>query len=308
MLNNCTLGQWETNSACWHATSASPEGPYANESQVIGAFSHNCLVRRAADKTFLLFHIGDGNESSAVVNCSSGGALQGAASGGALSGALQGAASGIGSNQLSYSLSVWGPWTPLGYSILNGTGAPTWDETVTNLAPWPLADGSMLVGFRGKNASGVERLGMATAPSWRGPYTKLVDAPILGLRQAPQNPDVTGEDPFVYVTPDGVGHMLWHVCCDSSNGVYNGNASTVGRHAFTPVPGDWRTWSVSLEPAYTTSVVWVNGSAGAVTRRERPQLVLDAATGAPLVLFNGVTPGPGSSMASFTMAARVGGA
>lgn len=182
------------------------------------------------------------------------------------------------------------------------------DETITNLAPWPLADGSMLVGFRGKNASGVERLGMATAPSWRGPYTKLVNAPILGLRQAPQNSDVTGEDPFVYVTPDGVGHMLWHVCCDSSNGVYNGNASTVGRHAFTPVAGDWRTWSVSLEPAYTTSVVWANGSAGAVTRRERPQLVLDAATGAPLVLFNGVTPGPGSSMASFTMAARVGGA
>ena len=99
--------------------------------------------------------------------------------------------------------------------------------------------------------------------------------------------------------------MLWHVCCDSSNGTYNGNSSTVGRHAFTPVAGDWRKWSISLEPAYTTSVTWVNGSAGTVARRERPQLVLDAASGAPLVLFNGVTVVGGSS-ASFTMAARIG--
>jgi hypothetical protein len=45
-----------------------------------------------------------------------------------------------------------------------------------------------------------------------------------------------------------------------------------------------------------------------VTRRERPQLTLDAASGAPLVLLNGVTPGPGDSMGSFTMAARVKGA
>jgi hypothetical protein len=63
MLEHCTLAQWQTNSACWHATSSSPTGPFANESQVVGPFSHNCLVRRAADKTFLLFHIGDGGES-----------------------------------------------------------------------------------------------------------------------------------------------------------------------------------------------------------------------------------------------------
>jgi arylsulfatase A-like enzyme len=302
MLEHCTLAQWQTNSACWHATSSSPTGPFANESQVVGPFSHNCLVRRAADKTFLLFHIGDGGESSSVVNCSSG-AAPGAAPRG---GASDEAGGDIGYNTLRYSSSVWGPWTPLGYSILNGSGvAGDWDEIITNLAPWPLADGSLLVGFRGKNTTNkVERLGMATAPSWRGPYTKLVDKPILAPKLA-QDSDVTGEDPVVWTTPDGIGHMLWHVCCDSSNGTYNGNSSTVGRHAFTPVAGDWRKWSISLEPAYTTSVTWVNGSAGTVARRERPQLVLDAASGAPLVLFNGVTVVGGSS-ASFTMAARIG--
>ena len=186
MLGNCTLAAWETNSACWHATAAAPEGPFGNESQVVGAFSHNCLVRRAADKTFLLYHIGDGAEPG-IKNCSA-----------ADSGNGGGSVGDIGFNSLRYSMSVWGPWTPLGFSILNGTGAASdWDSSITNLAPWPLADGSMLVGFRGKNStSRVERLGMATAPSWRGPYTKLVDRPILDVKFA-QNSDVTGEDPFV---------------------------------------------------------------------------------------------------------------
>ena len=96
--------------------------------------------------------------------------------------------------------------------------------------------------------------------------------------------------------------MLWHYCCGSTSDL---NASYVGLHAYTPVPGDFRHWSISLEPAYTTAVTWTNGTSGAVLRRERPQLVLDASTGLPLVLFNGVV--VGSDGSSFTMAARVGG-
>ena len=187
MLGNCTLSAWQTNSACWHATSNSPEGPFANESQVLGAFSHNCIVRRAADKTFLLYSIGDASEPGEVKNCSSG-----------AGGGVSTDSGGIGFNTLSYSTSIWGPWTPLGFSIINGTGGATdWDGTITNLAPWPLADGSVLVGIRGKNStSKVERIGMARAPSWRGPYAKIVNGPIFPVQRVAQDDDVTGEDPL----------------------------------------------------------------------------------------------------------------
>jgi len=300
MLEGCTLSEWETNSACWHATSTAPEGPYANESQVLAAFTHNCLVRRAPDKTFLLYHIGDGNEAAGVKNCTKGGAGAGVTGSGAAAAASGGG--GVGYNTLSYSLSIWGPWTPIGHAIINGTGGDSdWDGSITNLAPWPLADGSVLVGIRGKNTSSrVERIGIAFAPSWRGPYTKLVDRPIFPVHQVAQDKDITGEDPFVWVDAGNVAHMLFHVCCGSLSPL---NASFVGRHAFTPVPGDFTQWSLSLEPAYTTAVSWSNGTSGAVERRERPQLAFDAASGKPLVLFNGVV--VGADGASFTMAARV---
>ena len=198
MLNDCTLSAWLTNSACWHATADAPEGPFANESQVVGPFSHNCIVRRAADKTFLLYHIGNGTPDGAVRNCSAGG---GGAGGGEGAGA-GGGGGGIGYNTLAHSKSIWGPWTPLGYSIMNGTGAGTWDDTITNLAPWPMADGSVLVGIRGKNSSTrIERIGIASAPSWRGPYTKLVDGPIFAVDHEAQDFNVTGEDPFVSSRP-----------------------------------------------------------------------------------------------------------
>jgi arylsulfatase A-like enzyme len=302
---NCTLSAWQTNSACWHATAAAPEGPFGNESRVLAPFAHNCLVRRAADGTFLLYHIGEANGPAPTpcTNASGADASGAGADGADVGGARADHVSGIGFNSLSFATSVWGPWTPLGFSIMNGTGGETdWDGTITNLAPWPLADGSVLVGFRGKNSSSrVERIGIASAPSWRGPYTKLVDGPIFPIQRVAQDDDVTGEDPFVWVTPNGVAHMLWHVCCGSTAPY---NSSFVGRHAFTPVPGDYKRWSISLEPAYTTAVTWSNGTAGAVLRRERPQLTLDAASGQPRVLFNGVVVDADGS--SFTMAARLG--
>jgi hypothetical protein len=290
----CTLAQWETNSACFHATSTSPQGPFANESMVLGAFCHNAIIRRAADKTFLLYHIGDAAEPSGVVNCT--GEVP------PPSAPLR--AGSIGFNTLSYSTSVWGPWTPLGYSILNGSGVGgDWDNTITNLAPWPMPDGSVLTAFRGKNnVDHVEQIGIASAPSWRGPYAPLSAKPLF----ADSEFNATGEDPFLYVS-NGTVHIIFHVCCPGVK--VNGTLDTtiVAAHAFAPMGknlGKGSNWYLSPEQPYSLNVTYANGTLATVARRERPQLYFDPDSGAPRVLTTGVVPQHASS-ASFTMATGI---
>jgi hypothetical protein len=298
ILGGCGLDSWTTNSACYHATAASPAGPYGNDSLVYGAFCHNALVRRAADGTYLLWHIGDGAEPGGVKPCTATRADNGV--GAALS-AAGGAGGNIGFNTFSYAPSVWGPWTPMGVSVLNGSGhASDWDAVVTNLAPWPMPDGRVLLGFRGKSGQGVEQLGMAAAQHWRGPYTRLSTTPLFA--GTPWNGSAYGEDAFLWVdATTGVGRLLFHRCCGP-----NPPGTPVAGYAYTASPGVFSpgAWRLSPDAPYSLSAEWANGTAAKLARRERPQLLLDAASGAPAVLFNGVSPSRGSD-ASFTMAARV---
>lgn len=278
ILGGCPMSAWQTNSACFHATATAPEGPFANKSQVYGAFCHNAIIRRAWDAQgplYMLWHIGDGGEGGNVRNCTAGETPP------PLSAAAPSNPSG---NTFSTSRSVWGPWTRFPQNALNGGSAP-WAASVSNMAPWPLEDGRVLLGFRGKDASKVERLGMAMAANWSGPYVPISMQPIL---------NVTGEDPSLYLDSRGHAHIIFHAF------------ATMGGHAFaTTIAGPWTLG----EPPYNDTVAWINGTVSRLGNRERPELYLNPETGAPRVLYTGAcAPYSGSQWGpSFTMAAVVRG-
>ena len=79
-------------------------------------------------EVYAVFHIGDAQEPGVAKNCSVSGE--------------QGPPPPVsnipfeGYNTFLTSPSIHGPWTPLGYSYLNGS--LSWDPIVTNTAPWQL--------------------------------------------------------------------------------------------------------------------------------------------------------------------------
>jgi hypothetical protein len=291
ILGHCPMAQWGSNSACFHATSASALGPFGNKTQLIGAWCHNAIIRQAQDAhgaLFMLWHIGDGQEAGRVVHCNSSSSSN-ASSG---SGSSGGGPSRLGAgyqNFFSYSRSVWGPWTPFGQNVLPGGAPGAWDENVVNMAPYPLPNGTVLLGYRGSNAQHVEKLGIAMAANWSGPYRSLSPAaPIVSA---------SGEDPSLWVDRRGNLHMLFH------------SFATVGGHVFARnLAGPW---TLSDTPPYNSTVTWSNGTTITYAERERPELLLDPATGAPAVLYtavllrsqNGSAWGP-----AFTAAAGIRGA
>lgn len=279
MEGGCTLSSWTTNSACWRATGPSALGPFTDADTVLGPWCHNAVPSRAPDGTWLVYHIGCGGVTPK--NCSS---EEGAAAEAGVE-AQADPCGGIGSVSILYADAPSGPWTPLGYVLLNGSSAPgAWDQSVSNVAPHILPNGTVLLAYRGKDANKRELLGVASAPHWRGPYTRALSGPIISQ---------PGEDPWPWVDARGHAHLLFHDF-----------TGFVGGHAFARSWGG--PWQYTGVPAYNLSVTWTNGTAGALSRRERPQLRRDPVTGAPLVLYTGaILKADASSMASFTMAAAV---
>ncbi len=112
-------------------------------------------------------------------------------------------------------------------------------------------------------------IGIARAASWRGPWTLPSEPIFAGL----------AEDPFVWWQPATASfHALFHSL---------GACADVGCHAFSR---DGDAWTLSPTPAYGFNVAFADGSNTTFSRRERPQLVLDPATGAATHLINGVMP------------------
>ena len=265
ILGHCPMAEWGTNSACFHATSASALGPFGNKSQVIGAWCHNAIIRQVQDThgvLYMLWHIGDGREAGRVVQCAAGPPPQPQQQ---RQRQLPRARGGY-QNFFSYSRSVWGPWTDFGENVLPGGLPGSWDENVVNMAPFPLPNGTVLLGYRGSNAQHVEKLGVAAAGNWSGPYRSLSRAaPIV---------NASGEDPALWVDARGHLHILFHAF------------ATSGGHAFArALEGPW---TLSDTPPYNSTITWSNGTTVAYAERERPQLLLDAATGAPAVLYTAV--------------------
>jgi hypothetical protein len=261
--NHCGLNVWTTNSACVKAISNSgPDGPFSFVDYVLPAFCHNPTIHTAVDGTLLLYHIGDGTENpNSETKCVNGSTPPAA---------NVGSGEGSGYITINYASSVNGTWTALGKAILTGGGSGAWDEGVTNPGPWMWPNGSVLLSYRGKDSNSKELLGIASAPNWKGPYTRLRTTPLFNTSGA--------EDPFLWQDVDDKYHLLFNDKWEDSVGV--------GGHAYS---NDGINWVFSNTRAYTHLVTWTDGTALNMSRRERPQLLLDSKR-TPLALYTAVKP------------------
>ena len=268
---HCDIRHWSPNSRIIHAVSTSgPLGPYSFANEAVPAFAHNPKVLKAPDGTWLMYTIGVRLPKEKLFNCSA--HLNNDGKPGRTPGNLE-------SNVTLYtSPSLTGPWTSQGV-VLGEDDQGTWDEDTSNPSPWILPSGEVLLMYRGCIVGGGgcyhEYIGVASAPSWRGPYTRLLKTPILR--------DTVAEDPSFWVDKRGHFHFLMHYIPDHTR---------VARHAFARnYTGPWSLHTASIP--YTTSVSLEGGGSIEFHKRERPYFVFNGTT--PTHMITGVvSPGPWS--------------
>lgn len=309
---NGTLSDWETGSIVVRLEAPAVVGPYEYRETVAGPRGgepgtgtresaglhwdslscHNPTVHRIGDE-YVVFYIGIG-----VVPTGGLGADMTQSIGAA------------------YAPSPRGPWVRLASPLLVATegwecgGQPSPKGCgVSNPAVVVNEGGSVLLFYRGNNDRGV---GVASAPEWRGPYTKSDES--IHSNGIFRGSSVIGlEDMYVFRNPVGTGggnrrrpgcHMVLH---QEEAGVDN-----LGAHAFTDDPLCISGWALSTprpSHAYGPEFQWDNATVTTFGSRERPQVVLDMATGQPIYLSNGVIVKPQSSGgwagASFTVVAPI---
>lgn len=270
--NNCGLDYWSPYSRIIHVESYNgPTGPYTFVNEIVETFSHNPTVFYSpADELYLMYHIGCPYTpldtcTASNFTCGPGNSLNGE--------------SGI-SVQSSPNLITW---TPHGRILEGKDDNSTWDSTVTNPSAMPLysADdetSEILLAYRGcdYNCYSGEYINLATAPNFKGPYTKMQDHPIF---------DYDVEDPFLWQDKRGHYHMLLH-SLEPEGGF--GDGPKVGRHAFArKFEGPWTYNNETL--AFNTTVEFTDGTKVDYFRRERPQLFFsEDGEMTPLYLTNGV--------------------
>jgi len=263
MKGNCTLTSWIPNSQIVHAVATALEGPYAFRDLLFDTFHHNPrLTRDPSDGSFLLFMIGGPLNSTASQGCAAIPARQGELFDTRI--------------LVSRATSLNGPWSaPKGPLVARGA-VTEWDYVVTNPTPIVLPNGTTLMYYRGtpkywsqSNAplDLPESVGLAVAPHWSGPYTKVFADPIL---------KVMNEDPFAWKNERGF-HLLTH----GRNDWWNTH------HSYSV---DGLTWSSGADVAADPNITLASGEIYRFTNRERPQIYFNESTGAPAVLFNGVCP------------------
>jgi hypothetical protein len=165
-----------------------------------------------------------------------------------------------------------------------------------------LPSGQVVLAYRYTFDRGSESVNIAVADSIWGPYEAAF----------PCNYTMTsgtwGEDPFIFRSRhDGSLHVFYH-CMRYGHGVPN----SPGLHAWSAdTAGDGRgVWRTTASPgrrgAYSTNLTLANGSSTGMLydRRERPDILFDPASGAPLAFFSALqeTYGPprqGSKGAGF---------
>jgi hypothetical protein len=291
-----------------HATAAALAGPYHFVDLLAGTFSEGPhlvaippAARKAGDPAWALHTVGVTTNGTApgqsVCTGDYGGAMGGGRGRRLRPRRAAAAPSPItpGDNRF-VAPSPGGPWTPLPYNIshLHGYAYRSNPSAAFDAA------GSAWLAFRTQPAAGAgaaagETLAVARAPSWDAPlFTSLAEPLIAGL--------VGQEDPFLWRSARG-WHMLSHAMGAPGGGVGGLFASL-----------DGVAWVQAPHPAYTTTVNmtgpgWGGAGGAAVTfsRRERPELLLDAATGAPTHLLTGaMAAGTNSLQRSYSIMTALG--
>lgn len=273
MANGCGMTTWATNSLIQHAVADAPDGPFAPREVLMPPFAHNPTAVRAPDGTYLIYHIGCGKRRDGAVPCTD---CAGGRSGATCKGVAEEVACDGASTNILHAQSPDGPWARLNAPIVKSPtmGSP---YQVDNPTVTFFPNGSLLMLGRGGNPAAMATSdGVITAPSWRGPYTMHT---MIG------NGTINIEDPFVWQDRRGNLHALFHKFTDEH--------PNSGGHAFaraSAAGAGGAGWTVSAAAAYTTAITTADGAVTTFNRRERPHLLLDAATGrVPLMLYTTLT-------------------
>ena len=155
---------------------------------------------------------------------------------------------------------IEGPWERVEEPLQLGDDA-------NNPAPCLGPDGVLRLAFRDREL----RMGIATAPHYRGPYE-------IREREIPTG--IRLEDAYLYC-----GDGRYHIVCEDNRSHVSGH-DRWGVHLVSEDGiGGWRPADPAV--AYTHTIRWEDGTTSVMERRERPQLVFGH-DGTPSHLCTGV--------------------
>jgi len=179
---------------------------------------------------------------------------------------------------VAYSSTPSGPYNRLGYPILEPR-PNKWDSRmVTNPTITIMPNNSFLMVYKASNPASCNEsqtqvcFGLARADSWKGPWIRVRDDPIL---PCPLNSFVA-EDPTLWYDKQ---RQVYQLIFKDFQGTYT-HAGYSGAHA---VSVDGYNWEVT-EPAlaYITTHTWDDGKIRKQQYQERPQIVLSPIDHQPL--------------------------
>ena len=258
---------WLTNSEVVHAVSGTPEGPFAFSDVALpprgeefwdGKMTHNPVVVQR-DGRFHVFYTGTTYRGPSPtpetqITVDSPKKLE----------AHRGERIGLASADSPY-----GPWRRRDEPVLD-VRPGTWEQfLLSNPAPLPLTDGSLLLYYKGVERLGKHAIGVARATSLAGPYERLSDEPFpVG---------VGAEDPTMWFE-NGRYHalMLDHGRLFSDKGIYHATSAD-GLH-----------WETAPNPvAVTKDYAWSDDVPRRMLSTERPQVLVQDGVATHLFLATG---------------------
>jgi hypothetical protein len=183
---------------------------------------------------------------------------------------------------LATARSIFGPWTRLDLPILP-TRPGHFDNFLTsNPAPWVHADGSVLLVYKTRsyvNGPALwtpQRLGVARADHYLGPYKQVLDQPLFADTREIEDPHVWKE-----------GEYYRMIAKDMTGAISGERFAGVGAWS-----KDGVAWTqASGAKVYSRTVKWDNGKTQTLGCFDRPFLFLDA--GKPSHLIGATCDGPG---------------
>ena len=288
MCRHATLSEWTTKSSIYRATATAPDGPYSPVALVAQPWSHNAMISRAPDGTYVLFQIGDAQADPSLWQpCFN--ASEATPDFALVSDAPFPSPSTRDAGSSVYVRSAptpEGPWTPLNDNApLEFDFSSSWASAVNGGNPAPLffPNGSILLYFSanpcpphwGNTVPGNNCIGVARGSSWKGPFFVAAANPLPVTH--PES-----EDAHVFV--DGRGH--YHLLTNVNNDHARCAAGVAcGGHAWS---ADGLTFSNLTIGAFGPVVRLTNGTFIHNAYVERPQVTLSTDGVTPLAFFVGM--------------------
>lgn len=256
------------NTAIAHLEGPTPAGPFTFAEFALPVYHHEAHAIVAPDGTVLIFMIKyDGGELPDLLSeeCLRNGYNK--------------------SHEViavAWSSSVYGPWKEK--VLLNPWPGPEDKKSwlcQTNCPSVTFApNGTAIMAFRSIQCdrdipyvnNTREKIAIATAPHWSGPYTIHSKEPVFGWRVPDDWPSslvtpgqiMTNEDPFIWRTARGY-HMLVHCQLQPYS-------KTRGAYGYSQ---DGLSWTLLPDYSWETNMTWSDGAISYFKRRQAPGLYLD---------------------------------